>query len=175
MRTFDFSTPMKLADKLDWALEQLRRSQVRVTPVREKVLGFLARSTVPATLNEISGSEELARQFDDATVYRTLVLLVELEVARQLQLRDRATSFILNAPGECFSFLVCRCCGAITPVPHSEELHRLEKQTAALRGYARITHELELYGVCPNCQEHTQGCCKPTKLVSGLRLRRSNN
>jgi Fur family ferric uptake transcriptional regulator len=167
---------MNSPDKLEWAIQQLRLAHVRVTPVRERVLKFLAHRTVPATLNEISGSGELVGQFDDATVYRTLVLLVELEVARQLQFRDRATCFVLNVPGECFSFLVCRCCGVITPIPNDEPLHTLGKQFGAQHGYAGLTHELEIFGVCPKCQEHTQTCRKPSKLVPGLRLRgRANN
>jgi Fe2+ or Zn2+ uptake regulation protein len=167
---------MKPNEKLNWALEKLRSGEVRLTPVRERVLHYLAHRAVPVTLHEISDSEELARQFDDATVYRTLVLLVELEVARQLQFRDRATCFVLNVPGECFSFLVCRCCGAITPIPHGGELHSLEEQTSQRHGYTNLTHELELYGICPKCREHTHTCCKPNKLVPGLRLRgRSNN
>lgn len=176
MRTIDLSAAMNSPAKLKWALQQLRQSHVRVTPVRERVLRFLAHRTVPATLNDISGGGEVVGQFDDATVYRTLVLLVELEVARQLQFRDRSTCFVLNVPGECFSFLVCRCCGVITPIPHGEELHALEEQMTAQHGYTGLTHELELYGVCPACQEHTHSCGKPSKLLPGLRLRgRSNN
>ena len=176
MRIIDLAIAMKPPAKLQWALQQLRQSHVRVTPVRERVLSFLADRAVPVTLNEISGSPELARQFDDATVYRTLVLLVELEVARQFQFRDRATCFVLNVPGECFSFLVCRCCGAITPVAHSEELHLLEEQMTAQHGYSGLTHELEIYGVCPACRKHTQTCHKPSKFLPGLRLRgRANN
>ena len=171
MTTIDRSPAMNTPAKLAWALQQLRHCHVRVTPVRERVLRFLAHRAVPATLNEISGSGELARQFDDATVYRTLVLLVELELARQLQFRDRATCFVLNAPGEHFHYLVCRYCGAITPIAHSEELHLLEDQITAQHGYTGLTHELELYGVCPACQEHMQTCCRPSKLQSGLRLR----
>jgi Fe2+ or Zn2+ uptake regulation protein len=176
MRTIDLTAAMNAPAKLDWAIQQLRHAHVRVTPVRERVLKFLAHRAVPATLNEISGSGEIAGQFDDATVYRTLVLLVELEVARQLQFRDRAACFVLNVPGECFSFLVCRCCGVITPIPQAEELHRLGEQFGAQHGYAGLTHELEIFGVCPRCQEHTQTCAKPSKFLPGLRLRgRANN
>ncbi len=171
MRTIDFSPAMNPPAKLEWALQQIRNAHVRMTPVREMVLGYLAGREVPSTLHEISTSHELAGQFDDATVYRTLVLLVELEVARQLQFRDRATCFVLNVPGECFSFLVCRCCGAVTPVPHSEELRSLEEKANARHGYTGLTHQLELYGICPDCQQHTHTCRKPSKLVPGLRLR----
>jgi Fe2+ or Zn2+ uptake regulation protein len=156
--------------RFDWAIEQLRKAHVRVTPVREKVLGLLAARAVPSTLHEISASRELEQQFDDATVYRTLVLLVELEVARQFQFRDRATCFLLNMPGESFSYLLCRCCGAITRIPDPNDVCTLEKQVISLHGYLGVTHQLELHGVCPECQEHTS-TCKPSKLLPGLRLR----
>lgn len=162
---------MTIASRYDWAVEQLRRANARLTPVREKVLAFLARRAVPATLHEINASDELARHFDDATVYRTLVLLAELDIVRQFQLRDRATCFVLNMPNECFGFLVCRCCGTITPLPPDKVFRALERQVAALHRYTKLTHELELYGVCPACQQHTQACSKPSKLVPGLRLR----
>lgn len=171
MRT---ANAMNLPSRFDWAVGQLRKAHVRMTPVRQKVLGYLAQSDVPSTLHEISASTELARQFDDATVYRTLVLLVELEVARQFHFRDRATCFVLNAPGECFSYLLCRCCGVITRIPHPKEVFSLEKQIVALHGYSGVTHQLELHGVCPDCQEHTPAC-KPSKLVPGLRLRGRTN
>jgi Fe2+ or Zn2+ uptake regulation protein len=157
--------------KINWALGQLGRSQVRLTSVREKVLAFLARTSLPATLQNIGASEELAQQFDDATVYRTLVLFVELEIARQVQFQGRQTHFLLNAPGECFSFLVCRCCGTITRIPHGEELRTLESQMSQLYNYSSITHELELFGTCPKCQEHQHSCHKPAKFSPGLRLR----
>jgi Fe2+ or Zn2+ uptake regulation protein len=166
---------MKPNEKLNWALEKLRRGEVRLTPVRERVLKFLARGEAPATLHEISGSKELSQQFDDATVYRTLVLLVELEVARQFQFRDRATCFVLNLPGECFTFLLCRCCGTITRIQHGHGISTVEEDVAGRYGYRSLTHQLEIYGVCPECYEHTSAC-KPSKWLPGLRLRgRSNN
>lgn len=158
-------------EKIEWALAKLRDSQVRMTPVRERVLAFLARTSEPATLQDIGNSEELAGQFDDATVYRTLVLLVELEIVRQLQFHGRQTHFLLNTPGECFSFLICRCCGSIIRVPHGDALHELEREMAAQHGFTGMTHELELFGTCPDCQGHSQCCQKPTKLLPGLRLR----
>jgi Fe2+ or Zn2+ uptake regulation protein len=163
---------MKLSLKMEWTLEQLQKANVRVTPVREKVLEFLAEQEVPATLQEISKSPELGQAFDDATVYRTLVLLVELEIARQFQFRNRALSFLLNRPGECVGFLVCRCCGAIERVEHSDELRLLEEDLSTRLGYSGITHALELYGVCPRCQEEISSATKPNKLISGMRLRR---
>jgi Fe2+ or Zn2+ uptake regulation protein len=172
MRLLDLNPkPTTALHRLDWALNELRRAQVRLTPVREKVLRCLANRDIPAALSDLNADPALAGQFDEATVYRTLVLFVELEVARQIQPHGRAAHFLLNTPGECFSFLICRCCGTITRIEHTPELHEMEHRAAAAHGYAQVSHELELYGVCPRCQKHTETCCKPSKLIPGLRLR----
>jgi Fe2+ or Zn2+ uptake regulation protein len=122
-------------------------------------------------LADIGNSEELARQFDDATVYRTLVFFVELEIVRQLQFQGRQTHFLLNTPGECFSFLICRSCGLITRMEHSDVIRLEECQVAELYGYASVTHELELFGICPSCQSNINPAQKPTKFLPGFRLR----
>lgn len=154
-----------------WALLACASAQVRVTPVRERVLAILSRHAVPVTLAGIASDDELANQFDDATVYRTLVLFMELGVVRQLQFQGRQTHFILNVPGECFTFLICRCCGLIIRLPHGDLVQKLERETAVVHGYTKLTHELELFGTCPDCQKHEQACQKPSKLSPGLRLR----
>jgi len=159
------------SEKLNWVFAKLQEAQVRVTPVRDGVLKFLARTSVPATLQGIGASVELANRFDDTTVYRTLVLFIELEMVRQLQFQGRQTHFILNTPGECFSFLICRCCGSITRIPHGEAIHKLENEMSTVHGFTNLTHELELFGTCPGCQSHQHTCRKPSKILSGLRLR----
>ncbi len=149
----------------DWALERLRLAQVRLTPVRRLALDLLASQNVPQTLGQLCQHETMAGHFDDATVYRTLVLLVELEVVRQIQLQGRQTHFILNPPGECSTFLVCRCCGTITPVNHGAAVHEMEKRIELAHGYRAVTHNLELFGICPSCHDHQHDCAKPSKLV----------
>lgn len=154
----------------EWVLEQLRAAQVRLTPVRRLVADVLSRHTVPQTLGQLCQHEALAGQFDDATVYRTLVLLVELELVRQVQLQGRQTHFVINMPGECSTFLVCRCCGTITPVKHGAAVHEMEQRIEQTYGYQAVTHNLELFGICPSCRDHKDDCAKPSKLVPGLRL-----
>lgn len=154
----------------DWALERLRTAQVRLTPVRGLVLELLACQDIPQTLGQLCQNERIAGHFDDATVYRTLVLLVELEVVRQIQLQGRQTHFFLNRPGECSTFLVCRCCGTITPVSHGAAVHEMERKIEETYGYQAVTHNLELFGICPSCRDHKHDCAKPSKLIPGLRL-----
>lgn len=170
MRNLDVSHEHHSAEeRAAWALAELRRLQVRITPVRERLVECLARHDLPMTLSALGNQAGIGGTFDEATIYRTLVFFEELQVVRQIRPQGRSAHYLLNAPGDCFSFLICRCCGAITRVAHSAELNALETRAATAHGYTQVSHELELYGVCPRCQKHSEACSKPTKLMPRIR------
>ena len=135
---------------------------MRLTPVRERILGLLAARGVPVSLEALTQAEGIRGTCDSATIYRTLMLLRELEVIRQVSLPNKISYFVLNAPGESSHLLICRCCGEITELPSLESVTQLERQVAANQGYVKLYHELEFFGVCPACQKHPPGliCAK---------------
>ena len=126
---------------------------MRLTPIREALLRELAAYRIPARLNDLLRAESLAGQCDSTTVYRTLMLFQELSVIRQVGLPDRAGYFLLNSPGESSHFLVCRRCGVIDELPPSEHCRGLESGIAQHHGYAELQHELQFFGICPDCQK----------------------
>jgi Fur family ferric uptake transcriptional regulator len=135
---------------------------MRLTPVRERILGFLAERRVPVSLEAVAQAEGIRGTCDCATVYRTLMLFSELKVIRQVSLPNKISYFVLNVPGESSHFLICRCCGEVTELPSAESVAQLECEVAAVQGYAKLYHELEFFGVCPACQKHPPGvvCAK---------------
>jgi Fur family transcriptional regulator, ferric uptake regulator len=141
------------AQRLAWALQACRRLQMRLTPVREKILAFLATQRVPVSLNTLMQSEQLRRGCDATTAYRTLMLLREVEVLRQVSLPDKVSFFVLNVPGENNHFLICRQCGAITELPAGSHCEHMEHDVAATHGYTQLYHELQFFGICPACQQ----------------------
>jgi Fe2+ or Zn2+ uptake regulation protein len=167
--------------RLSWALGVCLQAKMRLTPIREKLLAFLAARRVPVSLEAVTQTEGMRGSCDSATVYRTLMLFRELEVIRQVSLPNKISYFVLNVPGESSHFLICRCCGEITELPSAESLAHLESQVAARRGYTKLYHELEFFGVCPSCQKHPPGvvCAKlqPRMRANGafkLRLSKAN-
>jgi Fe2+ or Zn2+ uptake regulation protein len=141
------------AQRLAWALQACRRLQMRLTPVREKILGFLATQRVPVSLNTLMQAGELQGVCDATTAYRTLTLLHEVEVLRQVGLPGKVSFFVLNVPGENNHFLICRQCGAITELPAESHCEHMEHDVAAAHGYAQLYHELQFFGICPTCQK----------------------
>jgi len=120
---------------------------MRLTPVRERILGLLAARRVPVSLEALTQAEGIRGTCDSATIYRTLMLLRELEVIRQVSLPNKISYFVLNVPGESSHFLICRCCGQITQMPASESVAAMEREVSINLGYAKLYHELEFFGV----------------------------
>lgn len=154
---------MKTAEqRKSWALQVCLQAKMRLTPIREKIITFLATQFLPVSLEALIQAEGIEGACDAATAYRTLMLLRELEVIRQVSLPNKISYFVLNIPGESSHFLVCRCCGAISELPPSESVSAVEREIAATQGYARLYHEAVFFGICPACQKHPPGvvCAK---------------
>lgn len=152
---------MKTPDeRLAWALQACRQMQMRLTPVREKILVFLASQRVPVSLNTLMQAEAMRGLCDATTAYRTLMLLREVDVLRQVGLPDKVSFFVLNVPGENNHFLICRQCGAITELPAESHCEHMEHDVAAAHGYAQLYHELQFFGICPTCQK------QPPRVIS---------
>lgn len=142
------------SQRLTWALEVCAAHQMRLTPVRATILQHLAASQAPLSLDDLAQGEKVRGTCDVATVYRTLMVLRELEVIRQVSLPNKISYYVLNIPGESSHFLVCGCCGELKVLPSAACEHTLEHEVAADHGYARLRHESLFVGLCPACQKH---------------------
>lgn len=86
-----------------------------------------------------------------ATVYRTLKLLVEAGVARELTLKDGQARYEHVLAGEHHDHLICTGCGSIVEF-EDETIERLQDDIAMRHGFTITSHRLELYGLCPACR-----------------------
>ena len=135
---------------LDTLLERLRANGGRMTKKRERVLGALLTFDRPAAAEEIRERAELPPS-DLVTVYRNLETFEGLGVLQRVPLENGTQLFELTAPDEHYHHLICREC-------HKTErldvcvAHEVVKR-AQSHGYSKITHLMEVYGVCEDCEE----------------------
>jgi Fur family ferric uptake transcriptional regulator len=133
--------------------EQLRRRARRVTAPRQAILAVLRRHARPMTIREVF-AELTAGDCDLATVYRSMHLLESLGLVKRFDLGPGGARFELLADGDDghHHHLVCTGCRVIVEL---EECFPpdLETRIAARNGFARVTHHLEFYGLCPRCQQ----------------------
>lgn len=102
-------------------------------------------------------AEDLVRELHDAgrrvsrsTVYRTLRLLVEAGLLRELKLTNRAV-FEHDDGYPSHDHLHCSQCGAIVEF-NNDEIRRLQESIAAEHGFRPDGHRFIITGVCPDCR-----------------------
>ena len=64
-----------------------------------------------------------------------------------------ADYFTLLVPGRHRDYLICTSCGRISPVNAPCPVHDLEAEIRRTTGYRELYHELEFFGLCPECQQ----------------------
>jgi Fe2+ or Zn2+ uptake regulation protein len=141
--------PVEIVDAL---LARAKESGLRRTRALEDVLRILASSPRPMTLAEIATSESLSSKADKATVYRLLQKLEDRRILKQLGLHDRSAYYAIIFPGQHHDYLICSECGRIEELCLACPVEALEKQVADESGFSGIYHELEFFGICPDCR-----------------------
>jgi Fe2+ or Zn2+ uptake regulation protein len=149
---------------------------MRLTPVREAILSFLARRRTPASLEMVSEANGVKDECDSTTVYRTLMMFKEAELVRLVPTPQKASYFVLNTPDDMAHFLICRQCGCVTELPLPDIMSAEIKRLASTRGFSRAPQECEIHGLCVRCQIERSTQVPPSKLSSGgkTKLRRGS-
>lgn len=88
-----------------------------------------------------------------ATVYRTLRLLAECELANVRHFGDGVTRYELADDGEHHhDHLICTSCQRIVEF-EDEAIEVLQDRVAERHGFKLQSHKHELYGVCQECRQ----------------------
>jgi Fe2+ or Zn2+ uptake regulation protein len=128
-----------------------RKAGLRRTKALEELINTLLESSRPMTLAELATSPRMSSQCDKATVFRLLQRLAEHSIVRRLGLHERAAYFALQIPGKHSDYLICTACGTIEPIKAPCPVHELEDEIRKKTGFRNLYHELEFFGVCPQC------------------------
>lgn len=90
-----------------------------------------------------------------ATVYRTMKLLADCNLAEARQFQDGQTRYeVSDDEGHHHDHLICTNCGKIIEFV-DERIEKLQDEVAASYGFKVSDHKMELYGVCdsPECSK----------------------
>lgn len=142
--------PRGLDSLVESCVEQLRAKGLRRSRGLDALLAHMAAHHRPATLAELSKVKGLSG-LDQATIYRLVMKLESAGLVRRLGLHERATYFQLVVPGHHHDYLVCTECGRIEDLGISCPVEALEQQIMKRSGFRKLYHELEFFGVCPEC------------------------
>ncbi len=131
----------------------LRVAGKRITPQRRLILTILAEADGHLDAHDIY--EQAWRRdarLNLSTVYRTLRLLKESGVVRELHLDDEHHHYELDSSDE-HSHLVCLECGRVIEVD-SSAFAEAAMTTGETHGFQVASARVELSGYCADCRPH---------------------
>lgn len=136
---------------------KLREKGLKVTQQRMLVLQKLAENTGSHMAAEdiFEVIKEGYPEIGLATVYRTLQLLLEMQLVDRINLDDGCVRYEI---GHLFEgdtkhnhhHLICRGCGKVLPF-EDDLLEELERHIEEDAGFHVLDHELKFYGLCKEC------------------------
>ncbi|HCC32446.1 MAG TPA: transcriptional repressor [Clostridiales bacterium] len=135
--------------------ERLASREHRLTPQREAIVRlFLDRPQDHFSADDVF--VRIRRNHPEiglATVYRTLDLLAELGILRQVDFEAGRSHYELNLPesGHFHHHLICLRCGRIQEF-QPDGLEALEAAAARETGFEVVDHSLRFYGYCGDCR-----------------------
>ena len=125
---------------------------MRMTRQRKIILDVLSASDTPRSAEEICTA---VRAYDSdmalSTIYRNLEKMLELGMVLQTRFQDGLARY--EQTGSIHRhYLICTACGRRQIIDVCP-LHHLQVQLEASTGFRITDHQMNLYGVCPECQK----------------------
>ncbi len=87
-----------------------------------------------------------------ATVYRTMKLLAESNLAHAQNFGDGQTRYEPAVGREHHDHLICTRCGTIIEF-ENDRIEQMQDAVARKHGFRVTSHKMELYGLCRTCQK----------------------
>ena len=135
----------------------LRQNHFKLTPQRRAILNIIYRSKDHLTPSDIH--RKVSMDYPGiglVTVYRTLKLLVELDLICELHTGDNCPSYTARTPQH-HHHLVCSGCGKVvdftSPRLIEHNVAELEGRLSRESGFRIDDHLLEFTGLCELCQK----------------------
>lgn len=133
--------------------EYIRTRGLRLTKQRLQVAEIFMETDGHVSAEELY--DRVRRRHPDigfSTVYRTLKLLKEAGVARQVDFDARRAKFESSADKTHHDHLICIKCAKVVEFLEPE-IERLQDEVVEKHGFVIRWHRMEIFGLCPRCRK----------------------
>lgn len=139
-------------DRTEQIVMKLKASGHRITPQRLAVLRLLVQSQGHPSVEDIF--EKVKVNFPTtslATVYKTIAVMKELGEVLELEFSTGHNRYDGSKPYP-HPHLICVKCKRIVD-PDLSSLTDLTQELISDSGYTILSHRLDFFGICPDCQK----------------------
>jgi Fur family ferric uptake transcriptional regulator len=127
----------------------LKKNKSSLTRPR-KIIFDLLLDQEPQTMQVLA--KRAADRVDRATVYRTTELFEKLGIIHRLNIGWKYKVELSDIFADHHHHFYCTNCSSTTPLPSNAMLEIMIETIVSKEGLAPKGHQLEIYGLCENCQ-----------------------
>lgn len=152
MEQSKFAPPPETSQKVHELFEKyLAQKSLRLTPQRSLILEYFLHAEWHLSAEELYHQiRKIDSKIGYSTVYRTLKLLGECHLARELPLGDERSHFEPMYKVQHHDHLVCTHCGKIIEF-YCKEIEDFQQKVCVEQGFVLTNHTHEIYGYCAEC------------------------
>ncbi|MGE0086466.1 MAG: Fur family transcriptional regulator [Desulfococcaceae bacterium] len=138
--------------RLEKMVQKLREKAHRITPQRLAILRILAESSEHPDVESIYQQVKINFPTTSmATVYKTITVLKEVGEVLEIGFGDGSNHYDGGKPFP-HPHLICTQCRKIID-PDLETLRDVTEELANDTGFQIVSHRLDFFGICPECQK----------------------
>lgn len=134
-------------------LEHIQKLGLRRTVQRDLIMEMFLRTEEHLTIEDLHW---LVHKKDPSvghtTVYRTLKLLTEAGLAREVRFGDNKTYYEHHYNHDHHDHMICTECGKVIEF-FSADIESMQDEMAAKFGFRPTHHSLRMWGICDLCQK----------------------
>lgn len=146
----------EMTEEQEVFLKHIQRKGLKRTSQRELILDVFLRAEQHLSNEDLY---QLVKKEDptvgQTTVYRTLKILTEAGLAREVRFGDGRTHYEHNYKHQHHDHMICSECGRIIEF-YSPELEAIQDEMAARHDFELTQHLLRMIGVCSECRHAQQ-------------------
>lgn len=133
--------------------EYLADRNLKATPQRRLILETLLKQKDHLSSEELYAKVKARdASVGQATVYRTLKLLVDAEIVEPLDFADGVTRYEPSYGEQHHDHLICSSCGKNIEIM-DPIIEKRQEEIAKELGFTLSNHKMYLYGICSDCRK----------------------
>jgi Fur family ferric uptake transcriptional regulator len=141
-----------ISPEMQVLLEYLEQHKLKLTPHRQLILEIFLEHEGHRSVEDIY---RVVREKDPrvgyTTVYRTMKILMDSGLAREIDLADGITRYEHLYNHEHHDHMICMQCGNSIEFVN-EGLEAIQDAASAQLGFKVLDHKLQIYGLCRDCR-----------------------
>jgi Fur family ferric uptake transcriptional regulator len=143
------------------ACNRIRNAGMRVTKPRVALVESLLKQSGPVSIERIH-QEVGVDSCDLVTIYRCLAAFEDLGLVRRSYLHNGTCLYEQTFDAARHYHIVCKSCGKTDKVDYT--ITGDVEQKLKDKGYDQVSHVLEFFGLCPECQTASKSLARGTSV-----------